>query len=202
MVPIYVWRKPIYVRTLFYIQLIFSCSVYVSHHFLVIPNRKYGHTCMARDWVATAYVWIFYYFLFTYFACLYEYWRNLLLVWKALYVSGHTINDQIHRVTRRNCFRTCLVTFQLTRHVWLRNTNAFIRVWTSLLTDQMHIMVTRRKCVRTCLVFFSTDQTRMVTWRNFWPEWESRLIVSTYSRFAHDWIDLRTRKKGPCSIHV
>ena len=151
---IYVWREPIYVRTSFYIQLIFSCSVYVSHHFLVIPNRKYGHTCMAHDWVATTYVWIFFYFLFTYFACLYEYWQILLVVWKALYVSGHTINDQIRTVTRRNCVRTCLVTFQLTRHVWLRNANAFVCVWTSLSTDQMH-MVTRRKRSYLSVFFFN-----------------------------------------------
>ncbi len=150
MVPIYVWRKPIYVRTLFYIQLIFSCSVYVSHHFLVIPNSKYGHTCMARDWVATAYIWI--YFFSVYIFCL-PVWvsakfassvKSLVHIWShnkwpdtydhatqlCLYMSGHFSTDQTRMVTRRKCARTsCLDIFRLTRCVWLHDASAFVHVW-------------------------------------------------------------------------
>ena len=162
---------------------------------------------MARDWVATTYarvildvsfrvfylpVWV----LAKFASCV----RSLVRIWSlnnlpdkyshtmhlCSYVFGHLSADHTYMVMRHKYLRTCMVTLQQTRRVWLHDVSVLVCVC-------FFFQLTR--------YVWSRDTTVPVRVWSYY-KWESRLIVSTYPRFAHDWIDLRTRKKGPCSIHV
>ena len=218
---IHVRWLPTHVRASFYIQVFFFIFCLCNTKILVIPIRKMIRTCMARDCVATIYIWLFVY-RFAFWVCLYECCCIARGSFLHSCVSGYYENIHTRMGTRVGKHRTCSENLRMTGHVWSLGAIVFVHVWSLFswpdmygYAMQMRSYVSGHLCwltrciwfhdasafVRVCF-FFSTDQTRMVTQRNFWPEWESRLIVSTYSRFARDWIDLRTRKMGPCSIHV
>ena len=105
---------------------------------------------MARDWVATSYarvildvsfrvfylpVWV----LAKFASCV----RSLVRIWShnkwpdryghatqlCSYVFGHLSADHTYMVMLHKYLRTCMVTLQQTRRVWLHDVSALVRVW-------------------------------------------------------------------------
>ena len=159
---------------------------------------------MARDWVATTYAWlildvsfrVFYlpvWVLAKFASCV----RSLVRIWSlnnlpdtyshtmhlCSYVFGHLSADHTYMVMLHKYLRTCMVTLQQTRRVWLHDVSALARVWlfsnwpdtyghkTQLcpyvsghISTNHTYMVTRHNCVRTCLVIL--EVTIRIWWRD------------------------------------